>query len=160
HTAGLPGWTQPVTLEDIYDRDKAAALLARQGPWWQPGTVAGYSSITMGPLLGGVIRRVTGQTLGQFFATEIAGPLGADYHIGTPPECDARVSRMIRSMPDLAMIDPASVRDRVFFNPYVTPETSGTIAWRRAELGGSNGHGNARSVAKIQNVLANGGSSG
>src|SRR4029453_14134930 len=99
HTSGLPGWTEPVTIADILDREKATTLLARQAPWWEPGMVAGYHSITYGPLIGEVIRRVTGKTLTHFFAEEVAGPLGAHYHIGAPPECDHRVSVMIQSSP-------------------------------------------------------------
>jgi CubicO group peptidase (beta-lactamase class C family) len=57
-----------VTLGDVLDREKAAALLAAQAPWWEPGAKIGYHSITYGPLLGEVIRRVTGKTLGGFFA--------------------------------------------------------------------------------------------
>src|SRR5262245_22484757 len=63
HTAGLAGWTETVTLEDIYDREKATTLLARQYPWWEPGSAAGYHPITFGPLIGEVIRRITGKTL-------------------------------------------------------------------------------------------------
>jgi len=84
HTAGLSGWTEPVSLEDLYDWDKATSLLAAQEPWWSPGTASGYHAITQGYLVGEVVRRVTGQTIGNFFADEVAGPLGADFHIGTP----------------------------------------------------------------------------
>ena len=142
---------------DILDREKATTLLARQAPWWEPGTAIGYHAITFGPLIGEVIRRVTGTTLGQFFAEEVAGPLGADYHIGTGPECDDRVAVMIAGTPIRPRTGEGTITDRVFFNPYVTPEDSGTIAWRRGELGGSNGHGNARSVAAVQSVLSAGG---
>ncbi|HEY7171507.1 MAG TPA: serine hydrolase domain-containing protein [Vicinamibacterales bacterium] len=156
HTSGLPGWTEPVTIDDILDREKARTLLARQAPWFKPGSTLAYHAITYGPLIGEVIRRITGRTLGAFFAEEVAGPLGADYHIGTGPECDARVSPMIQGSP---YIQPGlnSVQDRVFFNPFVTPQIGSSVAWRRAELGGSNGHGNARSVAAIQSVFSNGG---
>jgi CubicO group peptidase (beta-lactamase class C family) len=157
HTSGLPGWTEPVTVADILDWEKATTLLARQAPWWEPGTAIGYQSLTMGPLVGEVVRRTTGKTLKAFFAEEVAGPLGADYHIGAPPDADARVSLMIQSGPPRPKTDPNSVMDRVFFNPYVFPQTTHTIAWRRGDLGGSNGHGNARSVAMVQSVLACGG---
>jgi CubicO group peptidase (beta-lactamase class C family) len=157
HTSGLPGWTEPVTVEDVLDREKADGMLARQAPWWEPGTAIGYQSISGGPMIVEVIRRVTGQSLGRFFAAEIAGPLGADYHIGTGPELDARVSPMTAGTPPRPRDPPGSVPERVFFNPYIFPSTANTVAWRRAELGGSNGHGNARSVAAIQSVLACGG---
>lgn len=156
HTSGLAGWTETVRLEDIYDPEKATTLLARQAPWWEPGTASGYQPITFGALIGEVIRRITGKTLGTFFAEEVAGPLGADYHIGTGPECDDRVAPLIQSSP---FVQPTGrlIPDRAFFNPFVSPQTSATIAWRRAELGGSNGHGNARSVALVQSVLSCGG---
>jgi CubicO group peptidase (beta-lactamase class C family) len=157
HTSGLPGWTEPVTVDDILDREKARTLLARQAPWFKPGSTLAYHAITFGPLIGEVTRRITGKTLGAFFAEEIAGPLCADYHIGTGPECDARVSPMIQGSPFLQPSGQNSVQDRVYLNPYCTPQIASTVAWRRGELGGSNGHGNARSVAAIQSVLSNGG---
>jgi CubicO group peptidase (beta-lactamase class C family) len=157
HSAGLPGWDVPMTVTDLFDHERAATLLARQAPWWTPGTAVGYHPITFGPLLGEVIRRVTGQTLGQFFATEVARPLGADFHIGTGPECDSRVTTMVQSNEPRVPLRDGSISDKSFFNPYVLPGDSASIAWRRAELGGSNGHGNARSIGMAQSVLSNGG---
>jgi len=157
HTSGLPGWTEQVAIADILDREKACALLARQEPWFKPGSTLAYHAITYGPLIGEVVRRITGKTLGTFFAEDIAGPLGADYHIGTGPECDARVSPMIQGSPFLEAITENKVRDRVFMNPYCTPQIASSVEWRRGELGGSNGHGNARSVAAAQSVMSNGG---
>src|SRR5215510_2492355 len=55
HTSGLPGWSEPMTLADLLDREKATTLLARQAPWWEPGTKVGYHAITFGPLIGEVI---------------------------------------------------------------------------------------------------------
>src|SRR5262245_38546024 len=156
HASGLSGWSEKLVIDDLYDREKITALLARQAPWWPPGTAPGYQAITFGPLVGELVRRITGRTLGQFFAEQIAAPLGADYHIGTGPECDPRVSPLIQSSPYL---QPSGnpIWDRTYFNPYVTPQIASSIPWRRAELGGSNGHGNARSVAQVQSVLSCGG---
>src|SRR5579871_70610 len=96
HTAGLPGWEPRLTaLEDLYDWEKCTAILAAQAPWWEPGTASGYHGITQGYLVGEVVRRVTGHTLGQFFAREIAGPLGADFHIGLAPVHFSRVANVI-----------------------------------------------------------------
>jgi len=158
HASGLAGWTEPTTIEDLYDLPKITSRLARQEPWWEPGTRSGYHSITFGPLIGEVVRRVTGKSLGRFFAEEVAGPLKADYHIGTGRECDARVSPMIQSSPYIQPSGTDSIPDRVYFNPFVTPQIGSSIPWRRAELGGSNGHGNARSVALVQSILSCGGS--
>jgi len=168
HSDGLAGWNEKLVLEDLFDLEKITTLLARQAPWWAPGTASGYHPISFGPLIGEVIRRITGRSLGTFFAEEIAKPLGADCHIGTGPECDARVSKMIRSQAadDRSfklgdkVIQPGSMDsflERAYFNPHVSPDEASTIPWRRAELGGSNGHGNARSVALVQSILANGG---
>src|SRR3954451_5740545 len=99
HSAGLSGWRETITTEDLYDWEKVTALLAAQAPLWEPGTASGYHAITQGYLVGEVIRRVTGDTIGTFFAKEIAGPLGADFHIGTGPELDDRVALVIPNPP-------------------------------------------------------------
>jgi CubicO group peptidase (beta-lactamase class C family) len=159
HTAGMPGWTETMTMDDIVDWDKATTTLAGQAPWLKPGAGSAYHPITYGPLIGEVVRRITGKSLKTFFAEEVAGPLGADYYIGAPPEADARVSPMIQGSP---LIQPVGdlLLDRAFHNPLCTPQNCSTHLWRRADLGGSNGHGNARSVALVQSVLSCGGEVG
>lgn len=150
-TSGLPGWSDPVSVEDVLDHEKSDRMLAAQAPWWKPGKAIGYQSITMGTLIGEVLRRVTAQNLGRFFAAEVAGPLNAEYRIGTGPELDSKVSPMTAGTPPRPR-DP--FRSASFFNSFIFPATASTVAWRRAELGGSNGHGNARGVAVIQSVVA------
>jgi CubicO group peptidase (beta-lactamase class C family) len=152
HTSGLAGWTDHVTWEDVYDREKSTALLARQAPWWEPGTASGYHGVTQGHLVGEVIRRITGKTLGRFFAEEVAGPLGADYHIGTGPDCDHRVAPFVQAIPEVGS-DGNPMLDRVANNPNLSPVTSSSIPFRRAEIGAANGHGNARSIATLQSAL-------
>jgi CubicO group peptidase (beta-lactamase class C family) len=158
HTAGLSGWQEPMQPEDLYDWEKATSLLAAQEPWWEPGTASGYHAITQGYLVGEVVRRITGTSIGSFFASEVAGPLGADFHIGTGPEHDARVARVIPP-PPLALdgLDPTSIAVRTLVNPPLSAEQSWEVAWRRAEIPAAGGHGNARSVAAIQGALALGG---
>jgi CubicO group peptidase (beta-lactamase class C family) len=159
HTSGLAGWTEPVTIEDLYDWEKATSLLAAQEPWWEPGTASGYHAFSQGYLVGEVVRRVTGESLGTFVAKEIAGPLGADFHIGLGPEHDDRVANVIPP-PPLEPVDPTDIAMRMFGNPPPNAEWAWTSAWRRAEIPAANGHGNARSVATIQSALANGGTAG
>jgi CubicO group peptidase (beta-lactamase class C family) len=162
HTAGLPGWDEPLAPEDLFDHDRVAGLLAVQAPWWEPGTASGYHAITQGFLEGELVRRVTGETLGTVFARELAGPLGADFHIGTAPEHDARVVRVIPPSEglDAAGLPPESVAVRAVGNPRLAAQLSWTEAWRRAEIPAANGHGHARSVAQVQAVVANGGTVG
>jgi len=166
HTAGVSGWEQPITLEDLYDCEKSAALLAAQAPWWEPGTAAGYHALSYGHLIGEVIRRITGQRLGEFVATHIAGPLGADFHIGLSPSEFHRVTNVVPPpLPvgpppfDPTQLDPNSVAFKTWTNPTMRPlhECSCTEHWRRADIGAANGHGNARSVARLQSAVACGG---
>ena len=160
HTAGLSGWAEPVTAEDLYDWDKVTSLLAAQEPWWQPGTASGYHAVTQGYLVGEVVRRVTGQSLGQFFAKEVAGPLGADFHIGLDASNDGRVATLVPppSLADqMGALPDDSVVRRTFSNPVVDARLTEQRAWRAAEIPAANGHGNARSVAAVQSVLAGGG---
>ena len=67
HTSGVAGWQEPITLEEIYDDQAAAAALAAQAPWWEPGTASGYHALNQGHLVGEVVRRISGQSLGTFF---------------------------------------------------------------------------------------------
>src|SRR4051812_11570929 len=158
HTAGLSGWQEPMQPEDLYDWEKATSRLAAQAPWWEPGTASGYHAITQGYLVGEVVRRITGTTIGTFFADEVAGPLGADFHIGTGPEHDGRVAKVIPPPPlPLEGADPTSIAFRTLANPPLSAEQSWEVAWRRAEIPAAGGHGNARSVAAIQGAMALGG---
>jgi CubicO group peptidase (beta-lactamase class C family) len=159
HTSGVSGWDQPVTFEDVYDWDKSTAMLAAQAPWWEPGTGSGYHALTYGHLIGEVIRRITGQRLGEFFAAHIAGPLGADFHIGLLPSEFPRIADLVPppSQPgDLTQLDSNSPAYKTFTGPVLDLNIvlSRTEPWRRADIGAANGHGNARSVARIQSSVA------
>jgi CubicO group peptidase (beta-lactamase class C family) len=160
HTSGVSGWAQPVTVDDLYDWDKSTAMLAAQEPWWEPGTASGYHLLNQGHLVGEVIRRVTGISVGQFFAKEIAGPLGADFQIGLGPADDARVSPLSPPKPieiDLSDFDPEGARARTFTGPFVNANEANSERWRRAEIPAVNGHGNARSIARVQSLISHGG---
>jgi CubicO group peptidase (beta-lactamase class C family) len=156
HASGLAGLDQPVNPTDLYDWDLMCGRLAAQAPWWEPGTQSGYHAITQGFLLGEIVRRVTGRTLGEFFATEVAEPLGADFHIGTPAEHDRRVAHVIPP-PAIGggVIPPDTISYRTFTSVPLVAAQSSTIDWRRAEIGAAGGHGNARSIARVMAVLAN-----
>lgn len=161
HTATLCGWDVPMTFRDLYDWEKSTTLLARQKPMWTFGRTSGYHGYTQGHLIGEVIRRITGQSLGTFLATEITGPLGVgeDYYIGTPASADHRVALLI---PGTSNDHPSGERyyDLSLYNPHPTPADTFSLDWRRAELPAMNGHGNARGLATIQSVLASGSANG
>jgi CubicO group peptidase (beta-lactamase class C family) len=94
HKAGLPDVDRPVTFEGALTWDPVVHALAAQAPMWEPGTAHGYHAVTWGWLVGEVIRRVSGRSVGRFFAEEIAGPLGLSFWIGLPEELQGRVSRL------------------------------------------------------------------
>ena len=95
HRAGLPAVDTPITPEQLYAWDPIIDGLAAQKPYWEPGTKHGYHALTYGYLVGEIIRRISGKSVGQFLRDEITGPLGAEYFIGLPPELEARVGKLI-----------------------------------------------------------------
>jgi CubicO group peptidase (beta-lactamase class C family) len=158
HTAGLSGWTEHLEPEELVDWERCTSLLAAQEPWWEPGTASGYHALTQGFLIGEVVRRITGVSIGTWFATEVAEPLGADFFIGLPGSEDKRVSLVIPPPSiDFGALDPTSIPVRTFSNPPLDATMPRHQWWRRAEIPAANGHGNARSVAMVQSVVAGGG---
>ncbi|GAB3568848.1 serine hydrolase domain-containing protein [Amycolatopsis endophytica] len=152
HTAGLCTWRETVALEDLYDTERAAALLAAQEPWWKPGDGSGYHAVSHGHLVGEIVRRVTGRTVGAVLRAEFPE---ADYWIGAPPEIDSRVATLVpppSSGVDYAALAPVAVR--TLTNPLIPPPVTTTRPFLAAELGGLNGQGNARSVARLQSLVS------
>lgn len=160
HTSGVSGLDQPAAVEDLYDLPASTARMAAQAPWWEPGTASGYHATNYGHLLGEVIRRASGKTLRQFVAEEIAGPLGADFQIGAAEKDWRRIASVTPPPPmkfDLDALGPHNPAVRTFTGPAVDANIANTPAWRRAEIGAVNGHGNARSVARMLSAISLGG---
>jgi len=168
HKAGLAAIRTPLKLEDQFNWNKVTNELARQEPWWQPGTRHGYHAITFGWLVGEVVRRISGRSLGTYFRDEIATPLDADAYIGFGPELDPRVAEILPAPapkpgePNILMDllkDPESVSAKAINNPpnAIATETVNSRPWRAAEIPGANGHSTARALARIYGVLACGG---
>ncbi len=158
HTSGVSGWEQPFQTSDFYDLAGATARLAAQAPWWEPGTASGYHANNYGHLLGELVRRVTGASLTDFVRSEIAEPLSADFQIGLRAADQDRAAEVVPPPPpEFGEIDPQSIMIRTFTAPLFPAVEANSTAWRRAELGAVNGHGNARSLCTILSSLANGG---
>jgi CubicO group peptidase (beta-lactamase class C family) len=162
HRSGLSGLSVPVTVADLEDWEKITSLLAAQEPLWEPGTVSGYHAITFGFLVGEVVRRVTGERLGRFFASEIAGPLDADFEIGLAEGDLERCSDLLglQSADDElaakadAYAHPAAVA--ALANPRLTGEEANAPGWRMAQIPAANGHGTALALATIFGSLVDG----
>jgi CubicO group peptidase (beta-lactamase class C family) len=157
HTAGLSGWEETLAAEDLADWEKCTTALAAQAPWWEPGTASGYHAVTQGYLIGEIVRRITGDSIGSFFAREVAKPLEADFHIGLPAAEDHRVSNVIPPppiRPDQFEGPISELMLKTFLNPPIDATMTHHEWWRRAEIPAANGQGNARSVAAVQSVVA------
>ena len=159
HAAGLSGWKQPITTEDLYDWEKMTTLLAAQAPYWPPGAAPGYHALTQGYLVGEVVRRITGKSLGTVFREEIAEPLGADFHIGLPASEDGRVADLIPPPVGTAIGagTQTELQANMSNNPGIDVSATRTRGWRGAEIPAAGGTGNARSIAQVHAILANGG---
>jgi CubicO group peptidase (beta-lactamase class C family) len=160
HRAGLAGLREPTAVEDLYDWKVIVERLAATEPWWEPGSVSGYHALTYGYLVGEVIRRVSGSTVGDLLRTELAGPLGADFHIGLPDREHGRVATLVQPPPEdlseraalFAQMAPVAIA--TLANPMASAEVANTPAWRRAEIPAANGHATARGVAALYGVYA------
>ena len=168
HRAGLPAVSAPLPPEAMFDWDRMTTELAAQEPWWEPGTKHGYHVLTYGWLVGEVVKRITGKSLGTYFREEIAGPLGLDFHIGLDAKHDGRTADYIAPLPpppgepdpiqEAISSDPEGVAAKAMTNPGFTfGVTENSREWRAAEIPAANGHGNGRSVARAYAALSLGG---
>lgn len=163
HTSGVSGWQTPFAVENLYDWPEATSHLAGQAPWWKPGTASGYHAMDYGHLIGEVVRRITGRSLKDFVQQEISAPLGADVQIGARAEDDGRIAELVAPPPrDLGLgrlsPDHPAVRTFAAFPPGAFGVRSAeTTAWRRADIGGANGHGNARGLVRAMSPISLGG---
>jgi CubicO group peptidase (beta-lactamase class C family) len=95
HQVGLPTIDARLTLEQVCAVTPVVEALADQAPYWEPGTAHGYHALTYGWLVGEVVRRIDGRSVGRFFAEEIAAPLGLDFWIGLPEAEEPRVAPLL-----------------------------------------------------------------
>jgi CubicO group peptidase (beta-lactamase class C family) len=172
HQVGLPAVRDPLPSGCFYDWSLMVDALAREEPFWRPGTRNGYHALTFGYLVGEVVRRVDGRTLGAFFRDEVAGPLQLDFWLGLPPEHEGRVAPTIPAAPPgpcdpvpsfyvAALTDPTSVQAMVLANTggyMMLPGESDSRAAHAAEIGAVGGISNARGLAGMYRALALGGS--
>jgi CubicO group peptidase (beta-lactamase class C family) len=167
HQAGVPAVRATLPAGAFFDWDFMTTTLAAEAPFWEPGTRNGYHALTFGFLVGELVRRVSGKSLGTFFRDEVAGPLGLDFFIGLPQSEEARVAPGILPDPPSptdpisifftkAFGDPTSIPALSFFNTggYTNPGESDSRAAHAAEIGASGGITNGRGLAQMYAPLA------
>jgi CubicO group peptidase (beta-lactamase class C family) len=159
HQAGLPGFTRPTTISDLYDWGRIINQLETQDVQFEPGTDTCYHALTYGFLAGEIIRRVTGNSVGGQLQKCVAEPLSANMYIGVPEGRDSQVARLYRPEHRLEsyMASEDSVVVNALNNPRLDPDAPNTREWRQAEIPGANGHASAMGVARLYGALANAG---
>jgi CubicO group peptidase (beta-lactamase class C family) len=165
HQAGLPVVRAPLEDGAMLDWDRMVGALAAQTPWWEPGIAHGYHVNTYGYLVGELVRRACGASLGTLLREEIAGPLGADIHIGLPAGEHGRVAEFLWPTDGFGDGVDASrlsndelMKRNTYFNPRGASGAGwvNRADWRSAEIPSTNGHGTARGVAQAYRGLAAG----
>lgn len=167
HRAGLPAVRRALPEGAMLDWRTMVRALEEQEPWWPPGSAHGYQVNTFGFVVGELVRRATGRTIGALLRDEVAGPLGADLHVGLPASEHARVAEFLWTAalpptpPDVgALPDELALQWCTYFNPRGISGSDGWVnraEWRAAELPSTNGHATARALARVFSVLAAGG---
>lgn len=162
HTAGVPVLRQPLKSDCLEDADYMAGKVAGETPFWQPGTAHGYHAITFGVVLGELVRRTTGRSIGQLFDREIAGPGGIDFWIGLPRFVESRTAKIIPPLASealqtpfsRALADKGSIPNLFIYNSGDWARRGmNTRAGREAEIASANGVTNARGLSALYAFL-------
>lgn len=157
HQAGLPGFPEAIDRGLWLDPPACAAALAGVAPIWQIGDGHGYHPLSWGYLIGELVLRLAGRSLGAILQEEICGPAGIDFHVGTPASEHDRVADLMRprQLPDLGELNEAT--KIAFLNPWSSPDRGGAV-WREIEIPSANGIGTAKAVAQLYGLYAQSGS--
>lgn len=144
----------------IYDWDAMTAAIAAQAPLWPPGTRPCYHTATQGFILGQILRAVTGRDLGTLLQERLCRPLGLDYHIGLAERDLARCAQMIPGKGTVFDRPPTDEGAAILARGWAQlaqGEDFNSRGWRTAQIPSANGHGTARSIARLYGALARGG---
>ncbi|MGV0626720.1 serine hydrolase domain-containing protein [Mycolicibacter minnesotensis] len=172
HRAGAIGPRTPLRWQDVADWDLVCARLAAAEPWWTPGTAQGYHAVSFGFIIGEVVRRVTGSTIGQLLRTQIAEPLDLDVHIGLPVSQHHRCAEFVNQTQCHQLLteaqapagSPTDLSDHpkagvavslgLGFIPDELLRANNSPLWRTVELPSTNALVSARGLAGFYNALA------
>ncbi|MFN4024345.1 MAG: serine hydrolase domain-containing protein [Hyphomonas sp.] len=153
HQAGLPGFEKEIDPALWLDPPACAAAIAALAPMWPPGSAHGYHPLTWGYMLGEIVRRITGRTVGTILREDICGPAGIDFQIGLPEADEPRVADMLRPRALAPLGNLTAPRRAAFVSKWSSPDRGGR-AWREIEIPSANGHGTALGVASLYEAYA------
>jgi CubicO group peptidase (beta-lactamase class C family) len=161
HQAGLAAIDEPISRADFLGWEPVIHRLEEQVPNWEPGTAHGYHSLTYGFLVGEVVRRITGQSIGQWLRRNVTQPLGAEFYIGLPPDLRSRVAPALPfphpedGAPSTLRVEPGTLPYRAvaFVHPSLTAMTVNDAVFQAAEVPSMNGIGTAHAVARMFSAL-------
>ncbi|MEU6763004.1 serine hydrolase domain-containing protein [Streptomyces sp. NPDC046853] len=172
HRSGVIAPSEPMTSDDLYDWEKVCGALAATAPWWKPGTAQGYHAVSYGYLVGEVVRRITGVSLGTFLRGEVTEPLDADVFVGTPQSEHGRCADLAAPLasdgprsalgsapppaPPVGSIDEHPMAVVTLALQYLPVGNVNSAAYRSAEIPAANGHASARGLAKVYAALGGG----
>lgn len=168
HQSGVPGVSIETSVTDMCNWSTMISRLEQQEPFWRPGTAAGYHAVHWGYLVGELVARCSGKSLGYWVSERLAQPLSADFFLGLPDSLHHRCADLIgpnraRILHDVAGTDDFEEQMPPLFpialqNPVIRPfKDACSAAWRRAEIAAANGHASAQGIARIYDAAANGG---
>ena len=174
HRAGIPAIRQTIDPDAVYEWDRMAEVVANEEPSWQPGTAQGYHVFTFGWLVGELVKRVSGMSVSQYVAGKLMPKIEGDFYFGVPDErlsdvADVALSSFVAEPAidadmtsknvDKVTSQADDIAARAFSYPPTLFSGSNKRVWRQADIPAGNGHCDARSLAQLYGVLANGGAS-
>ncbi|CAL5869163.1 uncharacterized protein PFLUO_LOCUS3391 [Penicillium psychrofluorescens] len=159
HTSGVVAFDGGITIEEMQDEQKAAQRLAKQAPWFTPGSQSAYQYTNYGLLVGTIVHRITGKSLAQFISEEITTPLGADFQLGVSEKDEARTADTIPFPPDAIPsaegLDPTtSILLRSLIGSLMDASTPNNPIFRKSQNGAMGGFSNARALASVGSIVA------
>jgi CubicO group peptidase (beta-lactamase class C family) len=151
HQSGLYRFKEKITQEDLLDWNKIIAILENQDPDHPPGEKTYYHAKTHGFLIGEIVKRTTKKSLGELVYELLSKKLNLDFYIGTPKN----------KLSNIAFLYEDKTENKILseFNAFNNPEHKinfyNNKSWHTAEVPSMNGHGNAKSIAKIYDIFVN-----
>ena len=155
HQAGVPGFVEPIDPELWLDPPACAEAIAALPPLWPPGTASGYHPLTWGYIVGEIVQRATGRSLGAILREDICAPNSIDFHVGLPDSEHGRSADMLKPKRVADFGELNDIKRAAFLLPWSAPKRGGAL-WRRIEIPSANGHGTALSVAQLYALYATG----